>query len=381
MMRIETLHGVLPLLVGFLLAACGGRQEPLYFPLPEQSLEVVQSEKQAFMVDTLLSDLNRPWSLEFLPDNRVLITERAGSIQVVRDGVLQEPLKGEIPTGLRDIKLHPEFEKNGLIYFTRYIEPGESNGGYTTLMRGRLEGDRMTGIEELYRAGPFRIGGEWTGSRIAFDGTGHIYFMVGIRGNRMNAQDLMHHSGKIMRLTEDGSIPEDNPFAGDPEALPEIWTLGHREHQGLMIHPVNGQVWATEHGEMGGDELNVIEKGNNYGWPLATHSLEYNGEIISEDPFLEGTTPPIHYWTPSIGPGGLTLVTGGRYPGWEGDLFVGSLAQRRLNRTEFEGERIAGDEALLPHIGRVRSVVLAPDRYLYFITEDTGLLIRLLPAE
>lgn len=372
------------LLVG---SACQpDREIAPYFPLPERQLEVIHSDAQSFMVDTLLADLNRPWSMEFLPDGRMLITEREGNLLLFEKGVPRGPLRGDVPAGLREVKLHPQYEKNGLIYISWYIDPTDDEGAYTVLGRGRIQGDRFVDLEELYRAGPFFERGSTFGSRIEFDREGYLYFLVGgrtldERHRRINIQMLDNPSGKTMRLYDDGRIPEDNPFVDVPGALPEIFSYGQRQHQGVMLHPVTGEIWSTEHGEMGGDELNIVRAGKNYGWPLATYSLEYDSTSISDDPLLEGTEPPIHYWTPSISPPSLDIVRGDRYPGWKGDLMVGSLSQMLLNRTIMDDTRPVGDEHLLPGIGRVRKVKSAPDGYIYFLTEDNGMLVRLLPAE
>ncbi len=184
-----------------------------------------------------------------------------------------------------------------------------------------------------------------------------------------------------MRLYDDGQIPSDNPFVDTPGALPEIFTYGHREHQGLVLHPDSGEIWSNEHEEKGGDEVNILRPGLNYGWPKATYSLEYNGTPITPDTLLNGMEPPVHHWTPAIAPSGMDFIKGGRYRGWEGDLFSGSLIQRMLNRSVIENGVIVGDEKLLEHIGRVRDVRVAPDGYLYLITEDTGLMVRLIPSE
>lgn len=376
---------LLPISAGFILltAACNDREiESSYFPIPDRELKVIHSEVQSFMVDTVLTNLNRPWSMEFLPDGKVLITERQGNILVVKNGVLQEnPVEGNIPAGLRDIRIHPQYEGNRLIYLSYYVDPVENDGGYTKLMRGRLENEILVDEETIYSAGPFRERGEWTGSRITFDNDEYLYFAVGIRGERMNAQDKTHHSGKTMRLHDNGTIPSDNPFVDTPGALPEIYTYGHREHQALVLHPETGEIWSNEHGEMGGDEINILRPGLNYGWPKATYSLEYDGSYITEDTLRSGMQPPLHHWTPSIAPSGMDFVTGTRYPGWEGDLFSGSLIQRMLNRSIVENGEITGDEKLLEHIGRVRNVRIAPDGFLYLITEDTGLMVRLLPVD
>lgn len=365
-----------------LLAACNGRDmDSNYFPVPDRELQVIYSESQSFRIDTVLTDLNRPWSMEFLPDGIVLITERQGNVLVVNNGILQDnPLEGNIPSGLRDIRIHPQFEDNRWIYISYYVEPVENDGGYTRLMRGRFKGNRLVDEETIYSAGPLPGRGEWTGSRIAFDRAGYLYFAVGIRGERMNAQDISNHSGKTMRLHDDGTIPSDNPFVDTPDALPEIYTYGHREHQGLVLHPVTGEIWSNEHGERGGDEVNILRSGLNYGWPKATYSLEYDGTFVTEDTLRKGMEPPVHHWTPAIAPSGMDFVTGSRFPGWDGDLFSGSLVQRMLNRSVVENGEITGDEKLLEHIGRVRNVKIAPDGYLYLITEDTGLMVRLLPG-
>lgn len=375
--------GYLPVLFILTLAGCqsGAVSPEHYFPMPDPMPETLTSDVQDFAADTLLTGLNRPWGIEFLPDGRVLIAERNGTIQVT-NGVRERTVVMEphLPEGLRDLRIHPDFEENGWLYFSVYVDPDEEGHAYSKLMRATVDGNQLIDIEELYAAGPVRGGGGWTGSRIAFDREGYLFFAVGIRGERMNAQDLLHHSGKTMRLHEDGSIPEDNPFVGRDDALPEIYSYGHREHQALVPHPERDEIWSNEHGEFGGDELNRLEKEGNYGWPLATYSLEYDSTYITPDTLLDGTVPPIHHWTPSISPSGMDFNRGERYEGWDGDLFVGSLRQRLLNRTTGIEEGEPKDEHLLPHVGRVRQVRSAPDGFIYFVTEDTGLLIRLLPA-
>jgi aldose sugar dehydrogenase len=375
-----------------LLTGCYGERIS-YFPLPESGRAVVRSEAQAFVVDTLFADLVRPYSMAFLPDGTVLITERRGHLLVVRDGRVRETLVGgNVPTELRDFALHPAYQRNGWIYLSYYVEPTEDEPGWTSVMRARLEGSRLVDDQPIYSAGPFREGAEWYGSRIEFDAEGHLYVTVGqrylwgtprTRGQFAawpGAQDLSSPSGKTMRLRDDGSIPPDNPFVGTPGALPEIFTYGHRQHQGLVRHPLTGEIWSTEHGEMGGSELNLLRSGFNYGWPLATFSLNYDSTHIA-DPYGDGLEPPVHHWTPSIAPSGLDFVVGGRYPGWEGDLMVASLVGQMLVRSVFVGDRVVHDEKLLQGIGRVRSVRLAPDGYLYLLVEDPGMLVRLLPAD
>lgn len=377
---------VLSLLLLLVLASCGqkGLPDGYYFPLPTGERVIIDSEDQAFSVDTLLTEMVRPWSLEFLPDGRTLITQRDGTLIQVRDGVrLESPITG-VPDGLRDIRVHPNYEENGWLYLTYYQDPEGEDGGYTVLIRGRLDGDRFIDSEELYRAGPYREAGGSFGSRVAFDHDGYLFFLIGgrtldERHRRIAIQDLYSLSGKTLRLYDDGRIPADNPYADSTGVPQEIYSTGHRQHQGLVVHPETGTIWSTEHGEYGGDELNIILPGRNYGWPIATHSTEYDGTSIGEGPYAEGMEPPVHYWTPAIAPSGIDFLTSDRYPGWKGDLFVASLVQRMINRSVMEGEQVARDEKLLEGIGRVRTVRQAPDGYLYALTEDTGILIRLLP--
>lgn len=360
------------------------KQNDSYFPLPDRDAADIQSEQQAFVVDTVVTGLDRPWSMAFLPGGRMLIAERAGNLWVVENGRLrQQPAGGKVPAGLRDIELHPRFEENGWIYLSYYVEPDGDDGGYTVLLRGRLKTNALMLVDEqeLYRAGPFKESGHWYGSRIAFDHDDYLYFTVGIRGKRENAQDLSRYEGKTMRLHDDGRTPSDNPFVATPDALPEIYTYGHRMHEGLTCHPVTGQIWSNEHGAKGGDEINIIRAGMNFGWPEATYSLNYDDTIISEDTLREGMEPPAHHWTPSIAPSGMDFVVRGRYPNWEGNLFSGALAHRLLMRSVIEGERVVEEEPLLEGIGRVRSVRVAPDGFLYVMTEDDGLIVRLVPVE
>lgn len=372
---------VLAILITGILACNQTELDSSYFPLPGKDLEVVNSESQSFIVDTVVTGLERPWSMAFLPDKSILITERAGNLLIVRNGQVQEkPVDGKVPNELRDIELHPQYKENGWIYISYYIEPDEKDGGYTVLMRARLDGDKLIDGEILYTVGPFEEGGYWYGSKIAFDHDEYLFFTVGIRGVRQNAQDKSKPQGKTMRLHDDGSIPSDNPFVDMPGALPEIYSYGHRMHEGLIIHHETGELWSSEHGEKGGDEVNIIQHGLNYGWPESTYSLNYDGTIIT-DTLREGMEPPIHHWTPSIAPAGMDFVYGEQYPGWDGNLFVGSLVQRMLNRSVIENNRIVHDEKLLENIGRVRDVKFGPDKFLYVMTEDTGLIVRLLPVK
>jgi aldose sugar dehydrogenase len=349
-----------------------------FFPLPSKVSNVYSSEDQLFMVDTVAKNLVRAWSMVFMPDNSVLIAERSGKLLRVRDGKIQpDPISGNVPTSLRDVKLHPDFEKNRLIYFSYFIEPTTPGTGYTALMRGKLIGDKFVEEKMLYKAGPFKRNGDWFGSKIEFDNQGYLYFTVGIHSDRMNSQSLSAHDGKTMRFNDDGSIPKDNPFLNTSGALPEIYSYGHRMHQGFHRDPKTGRIFFVEFGELAGDELNILKPGANYGWPLATFSLEYNGSLISQSPYKEGTEPPIHHY--AIAPSELDFVYGTSYPKWDGNIFIGGLATKKLYRVVMKDDKFVHDEAMLHNLGRIRDVKYGPDQMLYVMTEDTGVLVRLVP--
>lgn len=359
----------------------------LYIPVPSKVLNAVKSEEQIFMVDTAIKGLKRPWSMAFLPDNSILITERAGNLRIVKNGKLQESsISGNVPKGLRDVKLHPQFAENGLIYLSYYIEPVKPDGGYTVLIRGKLDGDKFVHEKILYKAGPFKEGGESFGSRIAFDRFGYLYFTVGQRTiddrhRWKTVQDRSNPSGKVMRFKDDGSIPSDNPFVGLAGVLPEIYTYGHRQPQGLIRHPLTGEIWETEHGEMGGSELNLLKSGGDYGWPDVTFSRNYDGTLISQDTVREGIISPVNHWTPSIAPSDFDFVYGTMYPGWNDNLFVGAMVQKRLDRTAFKNGKPVHNERLLEDIGRIRDVKVGPDKFIYLMIEDTGKIVRLIPLK
>lgn len=358
-----------------------------YFPLPKKITNAVGSESLVFMVDNVITQLVRPWSMAFLPDNSILITERSGKLKIVRDGiVLPNPIAGNVPKGLRDVKIHPQFVKNRMVYLSYYIEPAKPDGGYTVLMRGRLDGDKLVDEKILYKAGPFKDGGETYGSRIAFDKAGFLYFTVGQRTiddrhRWKTVQDKSNPSGKVLRFNDDGTIPRDNPFVDSVGVLPEIYTFGHRQPQGLIRHPQTGEIWESKHGEMGGSEVNRLKSGANYGWPDVTYSRNYDGSLISPDTARVGMESPMHHWVPSIAPSDFDFYYGSTYPGWNGNLFIGAMIQGKLNRTVFKDGSPVHDEKLLDGIGRIRDVKAAPDGFLYLMIEDTGKIVRLLPLQ
>lgn len=347
---------------------------------------VISSEKQKFTIDTLATGLFNPWGIAFLPDGRILVTERKGEIRIIKDGkLLDEKITGvpavyaEGQGGLLDIKLHPDYTTNGWIYFS-FAKPGTGGGG-TTIARAKLNGNTFTELQELFSAQPFSSSGVHFGSRIVFDGEGHIFFSSGERGTKENAQTLENHLGKILRLNEDGTVPADNPFVNTAKAKPEIWSYGHRNPQGLVYDMATKTLWDVEHGPKGGDELNLVEKGKNYGWPVITYGIDYDGSTISEITEKEGMEQPVKYWVPSIATCGLTKVTSDQYPNWKGNFLVGALAKTHVARVEVNNNTFVAEEKLLDKIGRVRAIEQGPDGFIYVATESPGLVVRLKPAK
>lgn len=365
-----------------LFAACSKKE-----PVEVFTGKIIESEKQKFGVDTITKELTNPWGIAFLPDGRILVTERAGEIRIVKDGKLLPEKIGNVPAvfangqgGLMDIKLHPDYASNGWIYLT-YSKPGEGGGG-TVLARAKLEGNNLTGLEELFSAQPLSGSGAHFGSRVVFDGKGYVFVSSGERGTKPNAQDLTNHLGKILRLHEDGKVPTDNPFVNTPDAKPEIWSYGHRNPQGLIYNKATETLWDVEHGPMGGDELNKVEKGKNYGWPVITYGMNYDSTVISDITEKEGMEQPVFYWKPSIATCGMALVTSDKFQGWNGNLLVGALAKQHIARVELDAEgKFVKQEKLLENIGRVRAVEQSPDGYIYVATETPGMLLRLVPVK
>lgn len=358
---------------------------------PTDELEItgdpIVSEKQKFVVDTLATGLQSAWGFTFLPDGRLLVTEKAGEIRIIKDGkLLDEKITG-VPRvyangqgGLMDIQLHPDYTNNGWIYLS-YAKPNAAGtAGGTVIARAKLNGNAMTDLQELFQALPLSSSGAHFGSRIVFDGKGYIYFSSGERGTKDNAQNLGNHLGKILRLHDDGRVPTDNPFVNTAGAKPEIWSYGHRNPQGLYYDQATGELWNHEHGPRGGDELNLVVKGKNYGWPVITYGIDYDGSIISDLKEKDGMEQPVRYWVPSIAPCGLTRITSDRYPNWKGNFIVGALAYQLIARVDVANGKFVSEERLLEKVGRVRAVAQGPDGYLYLSTENPGMVLRLLPV-
>lgn len=377
--------GLNSVFLSFLLFGCfGTTQTTTNTTEVESTTSSVLQNAAVFSVDTLLNNLTNPWGMAFLPDGRILITEKAGSILIVKEGVSQtEKVQGvpEVYTrgqgGLLDIVLHPDYKNNGWIYFS-YAKPG-NGGGTTTVARAKLAGNTFTELKELFSVVPYINSGVHFGSRIVFDGKGYMFISTGERGNKKNAQDLTTHNGKVLRLHDDGRVPADNPFVNKADAKPEIWSYGHRNIQGMVYDAAKDILWAHEHGPRGGDELNIVQKGHNYGWPLVTYGIDYDGSVISDKKTMEGITPPIHQWTPSIAPCGMAMVTSNKYKGWKGNLLVGALAHKHVARVEVKDNKFVNNERMLDGIARVRAVKESPDGFIYVLTEGPGLFIKLMP--
>ncbi|MBR9989720.1 MAG: PQQ-dependent sugar dehydrogenase [Gemmatimonadetes bacterium] len=358
---------------------------------------VMPSVHHDYRVVTVAEGLEHPWGIASLPGGDMLVTERPGRLRIIRNGSLLLDAVPGVPAvlaqgqgGLLDVVPHPDFESNRLIYlsFSKPIEGGE--GATTAVVRGRFENDRLTNVEEIFEA--VSRGRGHYGSRIAFDGSGHVFITVGDRQapstgdlSAHPAQDLSNHHGTTIRLHDDGRVPADNPFVGRAGALPEIWSYGHRNAQGLAVHPVTGDVWSNEHGPQGGDEVNLVKAGLNYGWPVVGYGVNYrSGTAIHEGTHRDDMEAPVHVWVPSIAASGMMIYTGTRFPGWQGDMFVGGLAGEQLARLELDGTRIVNEETLVRGMGRIRDVRQGLDGYIYLAIDHRGgeptAIVRLEPA-
>ncbi|MET0087626.1 MAG: PQQ-dependent sugar dehydrogenase [Sedimenticola sp.] len=341
-----------------------------------------------FRVVPLVKGLEHPWGMAFLPDGRILVTERPGQLRLIDNNrLLPEPVGGlpEIAArgqgGLLDVALHPDYEDNGWIYLA-YSAPGDGGIG-TEVGRGRLQGNRLVEWQRLFRLLPKSGTGYHFGSRLVFDRAGYLYITLGDRGERKRAQQLDDHAGSVIRLHDDGRVPVDNPFVKRNDARPEIYSYGHRNAQGAILHPQSGRLWIHEHGPQGGDEINVVAPATNYGWPVISYGAEYGiGIPVGEGTHKPGMAQPIYYWDPSIAPSGMMFYTGDRFPQWKDNLFVGSLKFQLLVRLEVEGEKVLTEERLLKgELGRIRDVRNGPDGYIYLLTDSpNGQLVRLEPA-
>jgi glucose/arabinose dehydrogenase len=361
-----------------MLAACTAQAQPA---------QTIRTQEASVRAVTVARGLENPWGFAFLPDGRILVTERPGTMRVVKDGQLSAPL-GNVPKvfdsgqgGLLDVTLDPEFARNRTIYFT-YAEPGEGGAG-TALASAVFNETSLGDVKVLFRQQPKMSGGLHFGSRVVVGSDGKLWLGLGERYRRDESQNLNSHLGKVIRLEKDGRVPADNPFVGRSDARPEIWSYGHRNIQGMARHPQTGIVWLNEHGAQGGDEVNIPEKAKNYGWPVITHGIDYSGAKIGIGTSSPGMEQPLLHWTPSIAPAGMAFYTGSRIPAWRGNLFVGSLKFGTLHRVVLEGTRVVRQEQMLKEIGdNIRDVRDGPDGLLYIATDSArGRIIRLEPAD
>lgn len=346
----------------------------------------IAQNQPGFRTEKVVEGIDVPWGMTWLPDGDMLVTNRGGQLYRVHEGTLSAPLGG-VPAvhvngqgGLLDIALHPDYANNGWIYISYSSREGGGSGSHTAIMRAKLQGDSLVEQQVLYKGEGNTESGAHYGSRIVFDNAGYLFFSIGERGAHFdNAQQLDRDGGKIYRLHDDGRIPADNPFVNTPGAKTAVYSHGHRNPQGLTLHPTTGQVWEHEHGPMGGDEINIIQPGKNYGWPLIGYGIDYNGQPLAVATSREGIEQPIFYWDPSIAPSGMAFITSDNYgPDLKGHLLVGSLKFRYMVHLVLDGNNVVASENVFPGIGRVRNIKQGPDGYIYVATEGDGI-IRILP--
>lgn len=365
--------------------------EAYQFADASDSSDVFSAEAYDLKLDTVMTDMKSPWGMAFLPGGDLLVTDKAGKLYRVDKMRNQTEIKG-VPEvhyagqgGLFEVLLHPEFETNNWLYLS-YASSQEEDGetlAATMITRAKLDGDQLKDAEVIFEANTYLATGHHYGGRMEFAADGTLYVSVGDRGKRDdNPQAMDRYPGKIHRINADGSIPEDNPFADQQGVVPSIYSYGHRNPQGMAIHPETGAVWTHEHGPRGGDEINIVRPRLNYGWPVVSYGINYSGTTFTDKVKKAGMEDPLHYWVPSIAPSGMTFITGDRYPDWEGDLLVGSLKYRYLERIVLDGEDVIETEPLLKKIGRVRSVAMGPDGYIYVGVEgNPGFVVRLVPEK
>jgi aldose sugar dehydrogenase len=357
-----------------------------------QDTQRVRTDKVEVIVETAARGLDHPWSLAFLPDNRMLVTERPGRLRIVsEDGRLSEPIRG-LPRiaarrqgGLLDVALDPNFAQNRAIYFSYAEDRGEGQAG-TSVARARLsdDGRALESLQVIFRQQPSHSGGNHFGSRLVFDRDGNLFITLGDRFDlREQAQNPSSHIGKVMRIRPGGGAAPGNPFLDREGVRPEIWSIGHRNIQAAALHPATGALWTVEHGARGGDEVNIPARAKNYGWPVISYGVDYSGAKIGEGTAKAGLEQPVYYWDPSIAPSGMAFYTGDRFPAWRGSVLVGALAGKLVSRLETDGSRVTGEERMLQNLGeRIRDVRQGPDGFVYLLTDSSqGRILRMRPAD
>ena len=349
--------------------------------------DVYQSQEHSFKLVKITGKLERPWGMAFLPNSNMLVTERVGRLRIIKQGELDpKPISG-LPKniyaagqgGLLDVALHPDFKNNRLVYISYAGRDGNVAG--TEVARGRLNGNALENLEVLFVVEPKTKGKLHYGSRLTFATDGTLYITTGDRYSYLHeAQDPSNHLGSIIRINDDGSIPKNNPFVNHKKFKPEVYSYGHRNAQGITMRPLDQSIWSHEHGPKGGDEVNKLKGGANYGWPAITYGIDYSGAIISDKTHAPGMEQPVIYWDPSIAPCGMSFYQGDKFPNWQDNLFVGALVKQHLRRLEMRGDEVISEEILLEGFARIRDVRTSPDGYLYILTdENNGKLFRLEP--
>ena len=351
--------------------SCISQENPPLIETPDQN---------RYATELIVDGIDIPWGMDFIDETEFLVTDKKGILYHVKNGVKTEVsglpkvyVRGQ--GGLLDVALHPNFKSNKKVYLAISVNLEGDEGGNTAIYSGTFEKFKINNMKLLYKAVPNTKKGQHFGSRIVFDDKGHLFFGVGDRGNRdVNPQDIKNDGGKIYRLNLDGSIPNDNPFVNKQGAKKAVYTYGNRNPQGLIFHPITGELWEHEHGPKGGDEINIIEKGKNYGWPVITYGINYSGTSITDKREMPGMEQPLYYWVPSIAPSGMAFSTSDIYKDWKGDLFVGSLKFKYLERLVIKNKKVIKREKILDEIGRVRNVKEGPDGYLYIGVDGKGIL-------
>ena len=355
-------------------------------PLDNEREDTIIVDEKNYEMEVVFEDENLIWGLEILDDNSILASIKSGSIIHYKDGIKKD-IKG-VPEvylrgqgGLLDLELHPNFNKNRLVYLSYAYMKNRDDGGNTAIARAQLVNDSLKNLEVLYKGSPVSRKGQHYGSRMAFDNENYLYFTIGDRGNRnVNPQDISVDGGKVYRINDDGTIPEDNPFIDVPNAKKAIYSYGHRNPQGIFKHPKTGKIWTNEHGPRGGDEINIVEKGKNYGWPKITYGKNYSGTTITKNKSLPGMEQPLYYWLPSIAPSSFEYISSEMYPDWKGSLLAGALVFKYIERIGIKNNKVVSRSKIAEGLGRPRDIVQGPDGYVYVSIENKGV-YKILPKK
>ena len=355
-------------------------------PLDNEREDTIIVDEKNYEMEVVFEDESLIWGLEILDDNSILASIKSGSIIHYKDGIKKD-IKG-VPEvylrgqgGLLDLELHPNFNKNRLVYLSYAYMKNRDDGGNTAIARAQLVNDSLKNLEVLYKGSPVSRKGQHYGSRMAFDNENYLYFTIGDRGNRnVNPQDISVDGGKVYRINDDGTIPDDNPFIDVPNAKKAIYSYGHRNPQGIFKHPKTGKIWTNEHGPRGGDEINIVEKGKNYGWPKITYGKNYSGTTITKNKSLPGMEQPLYYWLPSIAPSSFEYISSEMYPDWKGSLLAGALVFKYIERIGIKNNKVVSRSKIAEGLGRPRDIVQGPDGYVYVSIENKGV-YKILPKK